>query len=154
MLIVAGAWCYYSWRALIILPALAVLGMLVAAGHQNQVYRLPLFAQRSISFLPGEWDKEVSDSAKSSNEFRDHIKQVYIAEYLSKSPVLGNGFTYDSAEMENWKIMAAVHDTPDAYYFTKAFITAKLFHVGWISVYDAVGFVGTIALCALNINLL
>ena len=40
-----------------------------------------------------------------------------------------------------------------AYFDTKAFVVSKNFHVGWISVYDAVGIIGSLAFVMLNITI-
>jgi len=133
--------CYSTWRATFLIP-FAVAGVLFATFLQNShLIKLPESAQRSLSFLPGDWDPEVAESAKSSNDFRDNIRKVYMREEFWKSPLFGNGLTYDSADFVNYNMLAQ-HDTLDGYYSTKTFVTGKMFHTGWISLYDAVGLVG------------
>ncbi len=154
VMILVSAWCHVSWRALVLVPAIILLALALSIGQQNRVIDLPLSAQRGLSFLPGGWDESVVNSASSSNEFRDNIQRVYWDEYLLQSPLLGNGFAFDGNEFEKMAYMAAHHETTNGYYTSKQFITGKLFHIGWISVYDAVGLVGTVAFIALGVSML
>jgi hypothetical protein len=140
--ILVAAWCYSRWRALLLVPPL-VIGVFLAALLQSaHIIHLPKSAQRGLSFIPGDWDPDVLSSTLSSNEFRDKILKVYLAEDVTKSPLLGNGVSYDAAEFERYNTLALYHDTPDGYYSTKIYVTGKIFHSGWMSLYDAVGIVG------------
>ena len=156
---VAGAWCYYSWRAILVPAFLAFAAYLligVQMSHMGKSFlpELPMTVQRSLSFLPGDWSQEVKESASSSNDFRNNIQRVYIKEYLNKSPLIGNGFTFDASEAEQVSYIAAHSDTPDLYYQAKGFIISKAFHVGWISLYDCVGIIGSLAFTALGFNMI
>ena len=77
-----GGVCYIRWRVLLMLPvlALAPLALIFVQSNHFGDLRLPTTVQRSMSFLPGDWDPEVLDSTASSNDFRDQIKKVYIKE--------------------------------------------------------------------------
>ena len=152
-----GAWCYYSWRALFLPAALYMAAiMLFIASSNNLIHvpenKLPMIAQRTLSFLPGDWDQEALESARASNFFRKNIQDVYIKEYLKKSPWIGNGFSINTKEFNHWG--DAMKDgtggrDPD-YITAKIFIEGKLFHTGWISVYDIVGIIGAMAFVALG----
>jgi hypothetical protein len=140
--IFAGAWCYSGWRALILIAPI-VLGVFVVTGLQDShAIHLPESAQRSLSFMPGDWDPDVLNSTDSSNEFRKKIEHVYLAEDVGKSPFLGNGVSFDTTEFERYNFLAKYYETPDGYYGTQIFVTGKMFHTGWISLYDAVGVIG------------
>ncbi len=149
--------CHYSVRALVLPLSLFLLALIfVTASNDNLIHlpvnRLPLIAQRSLSFFPGDWDNEALESAQESNDFRMNIQNVYIKEYLFKSPFFGNGFSIDTKEYDalNSGMLSA---TADANYLqAKLFITGKMFHTGWLSVYDAVGIVGTLAFVILGWN--
>jgi hypothetical protein len=144
--------CYSRWRTLFILPFLALtplILMLVQDSHPMGL-TLPPVIQRTLSFLPGHWDPSVTASAEASNEFRDGIRKVYISEYLDKSPWIGNGYTFTPGEPDAYNNMMLTPGVWDpAYYQSKAFITSKTFHVGWISLYDAVGIIGSLGFVAL-----
>lgn len=145
-----GTWCYCSWRTLFLVPlcAIAILGLSLL--QSSNLVSMPLVIQRSLSFLPGAWDEDVKASAESSNDFRNSIQQVYMQEYFAKSPILGNGFTFDPGELDS---LAPKIGDSDGYYLAKSFILTKSFHIGWISVYDAVGCVGSAAFILLAVNI-
>jgi hypothetical protein len=157
MITMVGVWCYYSWRALVLPGALFLAALLFLIASSNNVVhlpvnRLPLIAQRSLSFLPGDWDEEALESAKSSNFFRQNIQDVYIKEYFPRSPMFGNGFTIDTGEFNalSDSLRSGNAGADPDYTEAKAFIEGKLFHTGWISLYDAVGIVGFLAFIALG----
>ena len=145
LMVFAALWCHYSWRALTLLPPVVFVIFLTTAVQDSHLIKVPLAAQRSLAFLPGDWDPEVTGSTLSSNEFRQKIQQVYINEDLRKSPLLGNGFSYNSDEFQKMNYLAKTQDTVDGYYATKIFVVGKMFHTGWISVYDSVGLIGSAA---------
>jgi hypothetical protein len=159
VLTAVGIWCYYSWRSIYILGiALIVPVMLLVASSDNLIQlpekKLPLIAQRTLSFLPGDWDQEALESAKSSNDFRKNIQDVYIKEYLYKSPWIGNGFNINKKEydtLNNTLKSGQTGQDPD-YLQAKTFIEGKLFHTGWISLYDHVGLIGSLAFIALGLS--
>jgi len=157
MLTMAGAWCYYSWRSLVLPAVVSIVGLVLIVASNNNIIHLPTrelpqIAQRTLSFLPADWDEDAIESGKGSNHFRKNIEDVYIKEYLTKSPLIGNGFTIDTKEYQDF-IEAAKNGRGDAEYLqAKVFIEGKLFHTGWMSVYDAVGIIGSIAFVALGWN--
>ncbi len=155
---VVGAWCYYSWRAAVIpmILAFAVLlfiGFQISGSGNSSLRNLPHMVQRSLSFLPGDWDNEVLESSKSSNDFRKNIIKVYEAEYMTKSPLIGNGFVMDPEEVDYYNGKKSAH-LDSNYREAKGFIVSKAFHTGWISLYDCVGLIGSIGFVMLGINLI
>jgi len=150
-------WCFYSWRAVVLPITVSLLMLIVLMASTSgilpiPVNKLPMIAQRSLSFLPFDWDQEALDSGASSNEFRKNIQKVYIDEYMSKNPAIGNGFTIDQAAFQEWQDAAKRGGSAadPEYIEAKIFIEGKLFHTGWISVYDAVGIIGSIAFVLLG----
>jgi len=128
--VLVGTACYSSWRTLVLIPTALLVGLSLSVGQSSHLINLPLTAQRSLSFIPGDWDPEVKDSAVSSNAFRDNIRRVYKEEYMSKSPLIGNGFAYNAAEFSKWNDLAVHNGDVDGYNVAKAFITGKEFHIG------------------------
>jgi hypothetical protein len=152
-----GTWAYYSYRSLI-LPVALFVGLLVitVVSSDNIIQlpldKLPIIAQRTLSFLPGEWDPEAKESAKASNEFRENIQKVYIDEYMANSPIFGNGFNIDTDQYNQYREILLHGANDDGYTQAKVFIIGKIFHTGWLSVYDAVGLVGMLAFIVLGWN--
>jgi hypothetical protein len=151
-----ATWCYYSWRS-IFLPigvCVAVVVLFIAA-HNNLVpvheNKLPMIAQRTLSFLPGDWDQQALESAAASNKFRQSIIDVYVREYMKKSPWFGNGFSINRVEFEGLSngLANGTMGKDNDYLQAKVFIEGKIFHTGWVSLYDTVGIIGSLALLAL-----
>jgi hypothetical protein len=135
--------CYLTWRTFFFVPAFIFALTLLIAAHSSHIITLPLSAQRTLDFFPGDWDSEVVANSDDSNDFRTHIIKVYENEYASAHPWLGNGISYNGADFELYNFLEATQPTPDDYWQSKSFITAKMFHTGWISMYDSVGLVGS-----------
>jgi hypothetical protein len=75
--------------------AAASLGFLVA-GHGNW-FQLPLVAQRTISFLPGDWDAELQGMRGGTDDWRAELRHWAI-ENVKKDPLIGRGFAVDLQE--------------------------------------------------------
>jgi hypothetical protein len=122
---------------------LGVLTVGFLAVGQGNFFDLPLSMQRAISFVPGRWDAVVVNSSESSNDFRKIIKDIYVKEYLHKSPLLGNGFNYKKSDLYALDQGGGIRSyNMTDYDFHKGFVLRKDFHIGWISLYDTVGVTG------------
>jgi hypothetical protein len=149
MVTVAGAWCYYSWRSILISGIVFVPILAFALAVNNDMLplpasKLPMIMQRSLSFIPADWDEEATRSGKDSNDFRDGIEQLYLKEYLWRSPWIGTGYNIDSEEFDelNEGLMTGRYGRDSFYFLYKMYIVGKMFHTGWLSVYDIVGIIG------------
>ena len=69
-----AVWCHSSWRALVLAPPLIAVIVVAVVLQNSHIVNLPETAQRTLSFLPGDWDPEAIGSAESSNEFRERIR--------------------------------------------------------------------------------
>jgi hypothetical protein len=154
ILVMLAMWCYFSWRSLFVLPIVLAGTYALSFCVSGGLVPLPTVAQRSLSFLPGKWDPEATASANASVDFRNNIQTVYMREEMYKSPFIGNGFTFDRAKYQKYLDLAQTSETPDNYYQSKAFITARMYHIGWISVYDTIGLIGGIAFLAMLLAML
>lgn len=136
---VVGAFLWLRWRSLwlVVLGAM-VVGFLCAG--QGVLFDLPNAVQRSLSFLPGQWSEQVLATAKSSNDFRQSIKDIYWKEFGWKSPIIGNGFAVDPRDVEQSLTIGFVG--MDADDVARGFIVRKDFHEGLLSIWDSTGAVG------------
>jgi hypothetical protein len=154
-----GVWCYYSWRALFLPVGLFIAAVLFLVASSNGLVqlpenKLPMIAQRTLSFMPGEWSSEAIESSKSSNDFRNNIQNLYIKEYLDKSPLIGNGFSINTKVFDHLNdiLKGGGGGAENGMLQARTFIEGKLFHTGWISVYDCVGIIGSLAFVVLGWN--
>jgi hypothetical protein len=79
--------------------ALAAICMMVAVfvGGQGQLFNLPLVAQRTLSWLPGEWDPELESIRGGSDDWRAEVRRVALAN-IQRDPWIGRGFSVDISE--------------------------------------------------------
>jgi hypothetical protein len=149
MIIMVSTWCYYSWRALFLPSALFIAMLMLFVASSSKLIdlplsKLPLITQRTLSFLPGDWDQLAMKSAADSNAFRQNIIDLYLKDYASKSPLIGNGFSINTKEFNRLNDLLKNGEEGDdnGYLTAQAFIEGKEFHTGWVSLYDAVGIIG------------
>ncbi len=123
------------------LPALAGVTLLAAAILLPQANRLPLVAQRSLSFLPGKFDYVALQSAKVSTEWRVEMwKQVLpdVPRYL----LCGKGYALDANDL----YMAIQTGNRFGSEALAGTIAAGDYHSGPLSVVIPFGIYGTVGL--------
>ena len=102
--------------------------------------------QRSLSFIPGDWDYDMARDAAASNDFRQRIWKMWRNEYFPKRPIIGRGFGFQS----EWTKESIYKGVPDY----QQMIEVGNIHNGFFASLDAVGIIGTIFFIAWNIQLL
>ena len=133
------------WGVLAVLPLIAALLFGISAVNSS-VVRLPKQMQRSLTFMPGDWDPMMARDAAASNEFRQRIWKMWWNEYFPKRPLLGRGFGFQS-DWTKPSVYKGVTDYPQM-------IEVGNIHNGFFASLDAVGIIGTIFFIAWNIQLL
>jgi hypothetical protein len=130
------------WTALLTIPVVAVLITVLVLG-QGSAFDLPLTMQRTLSPFPGKWSRIATDSADSSNDFRDAIKKTYRAEFMKDSGMFGSGYKYSSAYMvSRSQDFYTKNIMADPNGEARDFITVRDHHVGWVAVHHPIGTVG------------
>ena len=90
--------------------ATVTLGTLTA-GH-GQLFSLPLVAQRTISFLPGDWDPEMDQLRGGADEWRAELRQ-WAGTMIKRDPLIGGGFAVNIQETATADAMAQKGGTID-----------------------------------------
>ena len=75
---------------LLLLMTLMVVG-------QGQWFSLPIVAQRTLSWIPGNWDSELQYIEGGRDEWRAELRRVAMVN-ISRDPFLGRGFAVDISE--------------------------------------------------------
>ena len=83
----------YIWVALIGFLAMASI---VVIG-QGKIFTLPLIAQRTLSWMPADWDSSLRSVQGGSDEFRETLRR-FALENIRHDPIIGKGFAIDLAE--------------------------------------------------------
>ena len=64
---------------------------------QGQWFTLPMVAQRTLSWLPGDWDQEFGSMEGGSDAFRKELRSI-ATQLIKQHPIIGNGFAVDIQE--------------------------------------------------------
>jgi hypothetical protein len=87
-----------EWSFLVLWTSLAlILGTVIVVGH-GSLFRLPLTAQRAVSWLPGKWDIELQSYEGGNDEYRRMLR-ILAAEKIKLDPWIGTGFKMDRSLM-------------------------------------------------------
>lgn len=123
-------------NAFILSPVLVMLVFL-----QGSVIQLPLNIQRTLSFLPGDWNMEAIRDAESSTEWRIEIwKKVWDSRnrYI-ENWWFGDGFGYDKAILN---LARQMQKTGNFEQIRESLILTGAYHSLPLSTIRAVGFAG------------
>ena len=132
------------WTALLTIPAVAVLITVLVLG-QGSAFDLPLTMQRTLSPFPGKWSRIATDSAESSNDFRDAIEKTYREEFMEESGMFGSGYKYSAAFMRDSALSFYTRNVmADPSSEARGYITQRDHHVGWVAVHHPIGTIGLI----------
>ena len=153
IVLTSGVYTTARMKTIFLLP-LALAAALLIAATQGTVFNYPAGIQRALSFFPGAWEQRASHEAKTSNEWRQRIRELFFAEYFHKHPLLGDGYGFDPnlarRQQELFLRIAALAEH-DEYDDVRSFIEMKQPHEGDICALLVVGVIGTtffVAFCA------
>ncbi len=148
-ILVYGSYIFYNcWlrrRLQDLFPA-ALAGSIAIAlllVGQGTIFNLPVGMQRSLSFLPGNWDREAVSDAEGSTEWRLQIwGEVWNNPEFIKDRVFGDGFGFSAYDLKIQ--LEAVLGGQGYMDGTKAQMVTGAYHNGPLSTIRYVGIVGLI----------
>lgn len=108
--------------------SLILLTAFLAVG-QGQWFSLPLVAQRTLSWLPGDWDSEFQYIEGGRDEWRAELRRVALAN-ISRDPIIGRGFTVDISETLTAIGMKAYEGSVEAQ--AAAYALGRSWHNRWL----------------------
>lgn len=137
----------FKARVLLFLPLVAAL-LLGLSVINSEVVRLPKQMQRSLAFLPGDWDTDMKRDALSSNDFRGRLWTIWRRDFFPHHPFIGRGFGFsiDWAEPSNYH--------PGEAFDYQQMVAVGNIHNGLFACLDTFGILGTIFFVAWNFRLL
>jgi len=142
-----GIWQSFGIFSLFLaLPAVSVVAVLVLG--QGTMFNLPPVIQRTLIFLPGNWDREIAKSAEGTADFRKDLRRVYFKEFFRADNFLGAGYLYDREDLEYsqeefWRRMG-IRGPSDKDDGIRSFIRRRAHHEGIIDIHHILGHVGTV----------
>ena len=89
-----SAFLYRQHIYILVGLVLATASMGIAVAGHGQVFELPRIAQRTLSFLPGDWDASLDEMRGGTDEWRAELRN-YAWEEVKRNPVIGKGFGVD-----------------------------------------------------------
>ncbi len=140
---VAATFIWMRFKGVILGVALAIVGLVLLIAL-NEIAPLPRSMQRSLSFLPGNWDEIAKRDAAGSSEWRFEMwEQALFTDEVIKNKILGDGFGFSSREIALLR-SAQVGGSSGEYYDTmhEHMLLIGGFHSGPISTVRYVGYVG------------
>ena len=142
-----GVWqSFRIYTLFLLLPILAVV--VAICTMQGTVFNFPPQVQRTLLFLPGQWDPEIAKSAEGSADFRKDLKRVYFKEYFHWDSFFGDGYLYNREDLSYsqeafWNRMG-LKISEDKDDVIRGFIIRRAHHEGIIDIHHITGHVGTI----------
>lgn len=114
---------------------LAAILIAVLTFGQGNLFRLPLQAQRTLSYLPGKWDWEVRSQFQSGiDPFRKEMRAL-AWETIKKHPLVGQGYSVNMHEL--WGIAGR----GDLHMFTLLTLAlGSSWHNIWLGIWADFGF--------------
>jgi len=91
---VLSAVMYRQYRYIFVAIIILMGVMFTVIAGQGQWFKLPLVAQRTLSWLPGDWDAELQHIAGGTDEWRAELRRIAIAN-IQRDPWIGRGFAVD-----------------------------------------------------------
>ena len=92
-----GAVLHRQFVYIFISSAVAAVVLSVIVLGQGQWFRLPLVAQRTVSWLPGDWDPELQNVRGGTDDWRAELR-YWASENVRRDPLIGKGFAIDLNE--------------------------------------------------------
>ena len=144
----AAFYATLRFKSFILLPLLAVAGLSVAF-TQGRVFDYPLPIQRSLAFLPGDWDFKAKSETEGSSKWRKKIDELFYKEYFGQAPILGQGYHFDpnlaKQDTDVYLAIAARQAAAgDEFADVRRFIEQRMPHEGPVHILLVTGMVGMV----------
>jgi hypothetical protein len=154
----AGLFATLRFKSLLLLPSLAAGALAVAFTH-GTVLNYPLPIQRSLAFLPGNWDGQAIRETEGSSKWRKKIDELFYKEYFGQAPLLGQGYHFDPELAKRdtdvyLAIVARQAAAGDEFADVRNFIEQRQPHEGPVHALLVSGVVGTVFFVAFCASLL
>ncbi len=133
-------------RDLWLASAVAAIGLILLVTLQGSVIQLPITMQRSLSWLPGDWNEEAVRDAQGSTEWRlDMWKWAWEDTRIMRDKVWGQGFGFTLDDMNLIANALLAGQSGGAFLggsYQESFMIMGSFHSGPLSTIKVLGVVG------------
>ena len=146
-----ASWVWWRGKGFVLTAVLAT-GTILCVFVISMIFELPLGVQRSLSFLPGDWDQQLVANTETSNDFRLDLWQRAWYEGGIEDVWLGDGFRVPVRELEYQQAQMAAGYVKAEAKITYYLITGDL-HSGPLSTIKYIGVVGLFVFMILCITI-
>lgn len=133
-------------RDLWLASAVAAIGLIVLVSLQGSVIQLPITMQRSLSWLPGDWNEEAVRDAQGSSQWRFEMwKWAWEDTRIMRDKVWGQGFGFTLDDMNLIANALLSGQSGGAFLggsYQESFMIMGSFHSGPLSTIKVLGVVG------------
>lgn len=122
---------------LVISGVLGILAVGILVSAQGRFIALPLTVQRALSYLPGEWDRQISQMSHggSLDPFRTQMNELAWGQ-IQENPIIGKGFGIDVK-----KFVRIIQSTDNfSYRNIVALAMGSSWHNTWLGIWADFGF--------------
>ena len=146
MMYVAAAFIRHKIEDIIVASAAVILLLSGMVAGNGSLFDLPISVQRTLSFLPGEWDSLASDDAESSANWRFEMWELgLLTDEFIQNKLLGDGYGFSYEDLQyQAEIMTLEVVTPEM--MQEHFMRAGDWHSGPVDTINRVGVFGLLAL--------
>lgn len=142
MMYIASAIIHRKGVDILVALGAGLLILAVLAGGNRQFFELPMSVQRSLSFLPGEWDPLAKREAEGSNQWRfDMWETVLTSPDYIENKVLGDGYGL-SADDYKFQQSLEMSRVVSNEMMQEHFMRSGDYHSGPIQTINRVGYIG------------
>jgi len=140
--VLIASWFRKRYQDIVILLGIMVFGIAILA---LGIVPLPLSAQRALSFLPGNWNREAAQDASGSTQWRiDMWKMVLSEDKWIKNKWFGDGFGFSKYDLSIMESAAEPNGGFIGAPVQEGFMIAGAYHSGPLSTIRFVGYIGLV----------
>jgi hypothetical protein len=136
---VVSSYLHRGWSEVARISGLGLLALIFLVVGQGTVLNLPRSMQRTLSFLPGDWDPVALMEAQESTRWRVEMwKEMLFTDKHIDSRIFGDGFGFKRTDYERMQAKKALGISGDQ----EDFMTSGAVHSGPVSAIHKAGYVG------------
>jgi len=96
----------FGFLLLWLVGAIMACGLVIVG--QGELFHLSLTAQRTLSFLPAQWDAELASLAGGQDEFREALREMALKK-IQRDPWIGTGYKIDLRMLQGMSVRQATN---------------------------------------------
>jgi hypothetical protein len=89
---------FKQYRYIVLAIVFGAVFAFLLAGGQGHWFKLPLVAQRTLSWLPGEWDQELDSMRGGTDDFRTELRRI-ATDNIKSDPIVGQGYAMNIGDI-------------------------------------------------------